>query len=214
MVRTKPACCRQTPQPHFCHSCAGRNPRSRRSAAGAEHSAAQHGSGRPSHAAAHTGAGDRLDSCLRRNDGRGGGMTEGAGAIGVGHGRSGCGPIWCGGSWLLTPHLTSPLSQTFEKSGNRRDDERHPIWSARGRLPPESAFSKVCERGRDELGKEGVLGAASTASPNSSNETCHACNVKMLSNEWIEVVAHEPGYLCPPWCSLASSLRDRTLVSL
>ena len=55
----------------FRHSCAGRNPRSRRNSSGAEHSAAARSrSGRPSrHRGAYRGAGDRLDSCLRRNDG-------------------------------------------------------------------------------------------------------------------------------------------------
>ena len=55
----------------FRHSCAGRNPRSGRGSlslqtfgGGAEPQAGRHS------VAAHTGAGDRLDSCLCRNDGK------------------------------------------------------------------------------------------------------------------------------------------------
>ena len=53
------------------HSCAGRNPCSRRGSSGAAQV------GRRS-TATHPSAGGRPDSCLRRNDGGGAGMTEGA----------------------------------------------------------------------------------------------------------------------------------------
>ena len=51
------------------------------------------------------------------------------------------------GSLPPTPHLTSPLKEAFEKVWETPRDERCPIWSAQGRLPPERTFSKVSKRG-------------------------------------------------------------------
>ena len=51
--------------------------------------------------------------------------------------------------------IPPPFQRPLKKSGSCRDDERRPIWSARGRLPPERTFSKVSGRGEVRWGVGG-----------------------------------------------------------
>ena len=53
------------------------------------------------------------------------------------------------------PGSSPPSHKPLKKSGNRCDDEYRPIWSARGRLPPERTFSKVSLRGEGRWGVRG-----------------------------------------------------------
>ena len=70
--------------------------------------------------------------------------------------------------------IPPPFYRPLKKSGNRRDDEHRPIWSARGRLPPERTFSKVSFRGEVRWGVGGHK-PAPTALPHPDRLSRHSC---------------------------------------
>ena len=131
--------------------------------------------------AARSGAGGRLASCLRRNDGGGARMTErGAEMTERGVVRAiGAQRDWCAGSRRSTPHLTSPLEGGRDELGKwgrvlggwlvpacagttergaARAIEAQRDWCAGSRRSTPH-LTPPLEGGRDELGKWGrVLG--------------------------------------------------------